>query len=231
MSLYPIKTHQRIFLFVYLLILSCHLIIILIRMRMNKFKFRNARRSAATQEHAHATKDLKMRRWIYLIVVFALQLHFHHLYACPSEPFPTYLSFTSCHHEWLNIGQLSSFIFHPFLFFLTSEQGGTLLRVLFYQGTAEWPHTLGSCTLLLSVTLRCVNSWTWIYYWTVLIGTQKTALVALNSLQSNVATLAAWTASRKDGTIDYKEEMMHHINAIGINVSRKYNQTHHHITI
>eukprot|EP00026_Physarum_polycephalum_P006160 Phypoly_transcript_06201.p1 GENE.Phypoly_transcript_06201~~Phypoly_transcript_06201.p1 ORF type:complete len:486 (+),score=72.23 Phypoly_transcript_06201:30-1487(+) len=44
----------------------------------------------------------------------------------------------------------------------------------------------------------------------------ETALVALNSLQSNAATIAAWTASRRDGTFDWKQEMMHHINAVGI---------------
>lgn len=47
----------------------------------------------------------------------------------------------------------------------------------------------------------------------------ENALVALNSLQSNVSTIAAWTASRKDGTIDWKEEVMHHVNAVGINLS------------
>lgn len=46
----------------------------------------------------------------------------------------------------------------------------------------------------------------------------ETALIALNSLQSNAATIAAWTASRKDGTFDWKQEMLHHINAVGIDL-------------
>jgi hypothetical protein len=46
----------------------------------------------------------------------------------------------------------------------------------------------------------------------------QTALVALNSLQSNAATIASWTAARKDGTFDWKEEMLHHIQAVGVHV-------------
>jgi hypothetical protein len=41
--------------------------------------------------------------------------------------------------------------------------------------------------------------------------------VALNSLQSNAATIAAWTAARKEGSHEWKDEVLYHTNALGIN--------------